>query len=328
MQSGRRREDEKTIRTGIVFDARCLLHKPPPEHPESPDRLRALQRRLEQEGLLARLAAIPAREAGDDDLHLCHTRAYLATVQKDIARRAPMLSTGDTQLSQHADLSARLAAGAAMAAVDAVMSGRVRNAFAAVRPPGHHATLSRGMGFCLYNNVAIAARHARRAWGVDRVLIVDWDVHHGNGTQDIFYDDPSVFFFSTHQAPWYPGTGWPDETGDGPARGTTLNCPFPAGAGRREILGAFRRKLAPAMEWFRPALVLVSAGFDSRQGDPLGLFRLRDEDFAEMTEIVLEIADRWAGGRVVSVLEGGYSLEGMPGAVAAHVRVLAGIASR
>jgi len=328
MQSGRRREDEKTIRTGIVFDARCLLHKPPPEHPESPDRLRALQRRLEQEGLLARLAAIPAREAGDDDLHLCHTRAYLATVQKDIARRAPMLSTGDTQLSQHADLSARLAAGAAMAAVDAVMSGRVRNAFAAVRPPGHHATLSRGMGFCLYNNVAIAARHARRAWGVDRVLIVDWDVHHGNGTQDIFYDDPSVFFFSTHQAPWYPGTGWPDETGDGPARGTTLNCPFPAGAGRREILGAFRRKLAPAMEWFRPALVLVSAGFDSRQRDPLGLFRLRDEDFAEMTEIVLEIADRWAGGRVVSVLEGGYSLEGMPGAVAAHVRVLAGIASR
>jgi len=325
MQSGRRREDETTRRTGIVFDARCLLHEPPPEHPESPHRLRALHRRLELERVLPRLAAIPAREANDDDLHLCHTRAYLATVQKDIARRAPMLSTGDTHLSGHADASARFAAGAAMAAVDAVMSGHVSNAFAAVRPPGHRATLSRGMGFCLYNNVAIAARHARRAWGVDRILIVDWDVHHGNGTQDIFYDDPSVFFFSTHQAPWYPGTGWPDETGDGPARGTTLNCPFPAGAGRREILGAFRRKLAPAMEWFRPALVLVSAGFDSRQGDPLGLFRLRDEDFAEMTEIVLEIADRWAGGRVVSVLEGGYSLEGMPLAAMAHVRALAGI---
>ena len=312
-------------RTGLVFSPACLQHSPPLDHPESPERLRALHQRLEQDGLLGRLVQIPGREATDDDLHLCHTRAYLATVQKDIARRAPLLSTGDTHLSPHADASARAAAGAAMAAVDAVLSGRVRNAFAAVRPPGHHATLSRGMGFCLYNNVAIAARHARRAWGVDRILIADWDVHHGNGTQDIFYDDPSVFFFSTHQSPWYPGTGWPDETGDGPARGTTLNCPFPAGAGRREVLGAFRRKLLPAMEWFRPALVLLSAGFDSRRGDPLGLFRLHDGDFQELTETLLEIAERWAEGRLVSVLEGGYSLEGLPSAAAAHLRGLVGI---
>jgi acetoin utilization deacetylase AcuC-like enzyme len=315
----------KTGQTGLVFPQACFLHAPPPDHPELPDRLRALRQRLEQDGLLGRLLHIEGREATDDDLHLCHTRAYLATVQKDIARHAPMLSTGDTHLSPHADASARAAAGAAMAAVDAVLSGRARNAFAAVRPPGHHATLSRGMGFCLYNNVAIAARHARRAWGADRILIVDWDVHHGNGTQDIFYDDPSVFFFSTHQAPWYPGTGWPDETGDGPARGTTLNCPFPAGSGRREILGAFRRKLLPAMEAFRPEFVLVSAGFDSRRDDPLGLFRLHDEDFRELTEIVMEIADRWARGRLVSVLEGGYSLHGMPLAVAAHLRGLMGI---
>jgi acetoin utilization deacetylase AcuC-like enzyme len=271
------------------------------------------------------MVLLPPRSATDDDLHLCHTRAYLATVKKDIARRAPVLSTGDTHLSPHADTSARAAAGAAMAAVDAVFEGRVRNAFAAVRPPGHHATQNRGMGFCLYNNAAIAARHAQRAWGADRVLIADWDVHHGNGTQDIFYTDPSVFFFSTHQAPWYPGTGWPDETGEGPARGTTLNCPFPAGAGRREILGAFRRKLVPAMEWFRPSLVVISAGFDSRREDPLGLFRLRDGDFYELTQIVLEIADRWAQGRVVSVLEGGYHLHGMPLAVAAHVQALLGI---
>lgn len=301
------------------------MHAPPPDHPESPERLRALLHRLEQEGLLARLRQIPGREATDDDLHLCHTRAYLATVRKDLARRAPLLSTGDTHLSLHADESARAAAGAAMAAVDAVLSGSVRNAFAAVRPPGHHATLNRGMGFCVYNSVAIAARHARRAWGVDRILIVDWDVHHGNGTQDIFYDDPSVFFFSTHQAPWYPGTGWPDETGSGPGRGTTLNCPFPAGSGRREILGAVCRKLLPAMEWFRPALVLISAGFDSRRGDPLGLFRLHDGDFRELTDAVLEIAERWARGRVVSVLEGGYSLQGMPSAAAAHLRGLMGL---
>lgn len=317
-----------TRRTGLVFPPACLRHAPPPDHPESPGRLRALSRRLEQDGLSGRAVAVPSRPATDDDLHLCHTRAYLATVRKDIARRVPVLSTGDTHLSPEADSSARAAAGAALAAVDAVLSGQVRNAFAAVRPPGHHATLSRGMGFCLYNNVAIAARHARRAWGVDRILIADWDVHHGNGTQDIFYDDPSVFFFSTHQAPWYPGTGWPDETGEGPARGTTLNCPFPAGAGRREILGAFRRKLAPAMEGFRPALVLISAGFDSRRGDPLGLFRLHDEDFRELTEIVMEIADRWAQGRLVSVLEGGYSLQGMPQAVAAHVRGLMGVRER
>jgi len=321
------REDlvHKTGETGLVFPQACFLHAPPPDHPESPDRLRALRRRLELDGLLSRLVHLQEQEATDDDLHLCHTRAYLAAVNKDIARHAPMLSTGDTHLSPYADASARAAAGAAMAAVDAVLSGRVRNAFAAVRPPGHHATLSRGMGFCLYNNVAIAARHARRAWGVDRILIVDWDVHHGNGTQDIFYDDPSVFFFSTHQAPWYPGTGWPDETGDGPARGTTLNCPFPAGSGRREILGAFRRKLLPAMEGFRPEFVLVSAGFDSRRDDPLGLFRLHDEDFRELTEMVLEIADRWAQGRLVSVLEGGYSLHGMPAAAAAHLRGLMGI---
>ncbi len=315
----------ETGSTALVFPAECLLHAPPPDHPESPERLRSLLHRLEQEGLLGRLIRIPGRDATDDDLHLCHTRAYLAAVQKDIARRAPLLSTGDTHLSPHVDASARAAAGAAMAAVDAVLSGSVRNAFAAVRPPGHHATLSRGMGFCLYNSVAIAARHARRAWGVDRILIADWDVHHGNGTQDIFYDDPSVFFFSTHQAPWYPGTGWPDETGSGPGRGTTLNCPFPAGSGRREILGAFRRKLLPAMEWFRPALVLISAGFDSRRGDPLGRFRLHDGDFRELTETVLEIAERWAQGRVVSVLEGGYSLQGMPSAAAAHLRGLMGL---
>lgn len=322
MGSGHTQERERPRRTAVAFDRACLLHQPPPGHPESPERLAALHAHLEREGLLPLAAPLAAREATDDDLHLCHTRAYIAAVRRDIARRAAVLSTGDTHLSAHADESARHAAGAAMAAVDAVLSGEARNAFAAVRPPGHHATLSRGMGFCLYNNVAIAARHARRRWGVERILIVDWDVHHGNGTQDIFYDDPSVFFFSTHQAPWYPGTGWPDETGEGPARGTTMNCPFPAGAGRREIFGAFRRKLVPAMERFRPELVLVSAGFDSREGDPLGLFRLRDEDFAGLTRILLEIADRWSGGRLVSVLEGGYSLQGMPRAAAAHLRTL------
>ncbi len=310
--------------TGLILDHEFELHEPGPGHPESPLRHRAIAQALETSGWLGRLARIPAREAGDDDLHLCHTRAYLATVKHDVARRSATLSTGDTSLGPHTERVARLAAGAAMAGVDAVMTGRVHAAFAAVRPPGHHATLSRGMGFCVYNNVALAARYARKAYGVDRILIADWDVHHGNGTQDIFYEDPSVFFFSTHQAPWYPGTGAADETGAAAGQGTTMNCPFKAGAGHAEIVGAFRRKLLPAMKEFQPELVLLSAGFDSRRGDPLGRFQLRDEDFHELTTIALEIADLSAQGRVVSILEGGYNVGGLASAVLAHIESLSG----
>jgi acetoin utilization deacetylase AcuC-like enzyme len=204
------------------------------------------------------------------------------------------------------------------------MSGRARNAFCVLRPPGHHATASRGMGFCLLNNVALAARYAQRHHGLERVLIVDWDVHHGNGTQEIFYTDPSVFFFSTHQWPLYPGTGRADEAGDGAGQGTTMNFPFPAGSGRTEVLGVVENSLMPAADRFQPGLVLISAGFDSRIGDPLGGFTLTDEDFADLTRRAMEIADRHAQGRVVSVLEGGYDLEGLASATAAHVAALAG----
>jgi acetoin utilization deacetylase AcuC-like enzyme len=200
----------------------------------------------------------------------------------------------------------------------------VRNAFCAVRPPGHHATASRGMGFCFFNHAALAARYAQRRHGLERALIVDWDVHHGNGTQDIFYSDPTVFFFSTHQWPLYPGTGRADETGEGAGVGTTMNFPFPAGSGRKEILGAVENSLAPAAERFRPDLVVISAGFDSRVGDPLGRFTLTDRDFGDLTRAVMEIAARHAGGRVVSVLEGGYNLDGLASAAAAHVEALCG----
>ena len=209
-------------------------------------------------------------------------------------------------------------------AVDGVIAGTWRNAFCAVRPPGHHATPDRGMGFCLFNNVAIAARYAQDRHGLERIAIVDWDVHHGNGTQDIFYENGSVFFFSTHQSPWYPGTGAKDETGAGAGRGSTLNVPLPAGSGIREIGAAFRGPFMEKMRDFKPDLILVSAGFDSRLGDPLGHFTLSDEDFATLTALLLELADTHAGGRLVSVLEGGYNQNGLAKAVESHVRALQG----
>ncbi|HEV7868399.1 MAG TPA: histone deacetylase, partial [Chthoniobacteraceae bacterium] len=179
-----------------------------------------------------------------------------------------------------------------------------------------------GMGFCILNNIAIAARHAQQR-GARRVLIVDWDVHHGNGTQDIFYEDGSVFFFSTHQSPWYPGTGRADETGVGAGKGTTLNCPLPAGSGRAEIWKAFAMQLLPAADAFKPDFVLISAGFDSRENDPLGHFKLTDADFSELTRLMRNLADRHAKGRIVSMLEGGYNLSGVASAARAHVEALA-----
>jgi acetoin utilization deacetylase AcuC-like enzyme len=243
-------------------------------------------------------------------------------VEREVTTGFHELSTGDTIISPRSLDASTRATGGALNAVDAVMGGQANNAFCIPRPPGHHATPVRGMGFCLFNTVAIAARYAQQKYGVERVLIADWDVHHGNGTQDIFYSDGTVFFFSTHQYPWYPGTGAASESGEGPGQGTTLNCPFPAGSGRKEILGAFHEKLLPAAESFKPGLVLLSAGFDSRIGDPLGNFTLTDTDFADLTMLLREIADKHAEGRLVSVLEGGYSLGGLAAGVRAHVAAL------
>jgi acetoin utilization deacetylase AcuC-like enzyme len=305
--------------TGIVLSPRYRDHLTGPGHPERPDRVTAIESRLKADGLLDRLVRIEPRVATEAEVLRCHTADYLAAARRDVAAGAEALSTGDTPISPASLDTALLAAGGLLAAVDAVCTGRVANAFAVVRPPGHHATPDRGMGFCLLNNVAIAARHAQTAHGATRVLIADWDVHHGNGTQDIFYADPSVYFFDTHQHPLYPGTGSAAETGSGPGEGFTRNCPFPAGAGRREIVGAFADLLVPAADAFRPDLVLVSAGFDSRIGDPLGGFRLTDDDFAELTAIVRGIAARHCDGRLVSTLEGGYALDGLASAAVAHV---------
>lgn len=289
-------------------------------HPERPERFDAVVQGLAP--LAARLQKISSRNATDEELLLCHTADYLRLAKSDIESGQPYLSTGDTDVTPNSWDVAIRAAGGVLNAVDTVCEGRANNVFCAVRPPGHHATASRGMGFCILNNIAIGARYAQRKYGVARVAIVDWDVHHGNGTQEIFYEDPSVFFFSTHQWPLYPGTGRADETGAGAGDGTTMNFPLPAGSGRREILGAVQKSLVPAMEQFQPELVMISAGFDSRVGDLLGRFTLTDEDFADLTRAVMEIAARSASGLVVSVLEGGYSLDGLACSARAHVEAL------
>jgi acetoin utilization deacetylase AcuC-like enzyme len=305
--------------TQVFFDPATLRHEPSGDHPESPKRLDSAMESVRSLERKARLTVVAPRAATEDEILRVHTPQYLKLVRAEIEAGRQTLSTGDTAISSGSLGAALAAAGTVVSAVDAVLTGRARNAFCAVRPPGHHASQARGMGFCVFNNIAIGARHAARAHGVERILIADWDVHHGNGTQEVFWSDGSVLFFDTHQHPWYPGTGSPNETGEGKGRGRIVNRPFPAGAGREEILGAFRTGLVPAAERFRPELVMISAGFDSRAGDPLGKFTLTDPDFAELTALVVHIAQQHARGRVVSVLEGGYSLDGLARAVGAHV---------
>ncbi|GIW70558.1 MAG: acetoin utilization protein [Planctomycetota bacterium] len=311
--------------TGFASPAACAAHRVAWGHPERPERLQAIAAALEAAGLAARLQPLAPVAVEPALLAEVHEPAYLALAQAEIAAGRRELSTGDTPLSAGSWQAVLAASGAVLAAVDAVCEGRLHNAFCAVRPPGHHAEPARGMGFCIVNHVALAARHAQRRHGLERVLIADWDLHHGNGTQEAFYADGSVFYFSTHEYGNYPmaltGRGYAYEVGEGPGRGANMNRPLPSGAGDAEIQAAFA-ELADAMERFRPQLVLISAGFDARHGDPLGGLRVTDEGFAELTRMVLEIARAHAGGRLVSVLEGGYDLEGLGLAAAAHVREL------
>ena len=251
-----------------------------------------------------------------------HTEEYLQRLEQT-ANQARSYLDQDTVLSKESFRVAKLAAGGVLKAVDAIMAGRIENAFVALRPPGHHAFANRGSGFCLINNVAVAVRYVQEEYELKRVLIVDWDVHHGNGTQDIFYADPSVFYFSTHQWPYYPGTGASTETGSGAGVGATLNVPLPVGSGDVEVIEAYKDKLVPAAEAFRPQFVFISAGFDAHRDDPLAGLKLTEAGYRELTQIVNDIAQRFANGRLVSVLEGGYNLDALARSVEAHVRELA-----
>ena len=307
--------------TGFVFHPRCVEHDAGRGHPERPDRLRAIQARLSGSGLLAELDAREARRANEDELARVHGREHVARVRSACAR-APCALDGDTSISALSFEAALRAAGGVLEACERVLAGEWRNAFCAVRPPGHHAERDEAMGFCLFNNVAVAAAALRAVHGIARVAILDWDVHHGNGTQHTFERDPSVFYASLHQWPLYPGTGAAGERGLGPGEGTTRNCPQPAGAGDAEWLAALEGEILPELEAFHPEFVLISAGFDAHRLDPLASTCLSERGYAEMTTRMLELAARSARGRLVSVLEGGYHLEALASCVETHLACL------
>jgi acetoin utilization deacetylase AcuC-like enzyme len=307
--------------TGLVCDAFFTLHDPT-ACPETPRRIGAIEEGLTAAGLYSQLKLIKPRDATETDICLVHAPSYVQVVKKDVLFGSGELSTGDTELSEYSLEVALRATGGVLEAVDALFRGEITNAFCAVRPPGHHATPVAGMGFCIFNHLAIAARYAQKRHGVGKILIVDWDVHHGNGTQETFYDDPSILFFSAHQSPLYPFTGKRNETGTGRALGNTINAPLPAGSGYGEIIGEIETRLEEAISRFRPELLLLSAGFDSRIDDPLADFTLEDEHFTLLTKRAMDWARDFTQGRLLSVLEGGYNLRTLGGAVAAHVEAL------
>jgi acetoin utilization deacetylase AcuC-like enzyme len=289
-------------------------------HPEQPERLRAIQQLLDNERFQS-LARVKAPRADKEAVCRVHPERYLNALAEASPRQGLTALDSDTAMCPGTLEAAWRAAGGAVAAVDEVMGGDADTVFVAMRPPGHHASAETPMGFCFLNNVAIAARHAIAAHGAERVAIVDFDVHHGNGTQNIFWSDKNVLFCSTHQAPFYPGTGGRDETGE---FGTIVNAPLFSGASGDTFQEAFADRVLPRVDAFAPDLVLISAGFDAHERDPLGGLRLKEQDFSEVTKRLMDIADRRCRGRVVSLLEGGYDLDALARSASAHMLALMG----
>lgn len=309
-------------RVGYVYDPLYLEHTVP-GHPESAGRLRAIMEHLETQGVLAQMVRIDPRDASSEDVLLAHTRELMEQVAATVPGDHAWIDV-DTYVTPGSYAAALRAAGGVVAAVDGVLSGELASAFCLVRPPGHHATPDRAMGFCLFNNVAIAALHALEQTDVERVAIIDFDVHHGNGTQDVFYEDPRALYFSMHQFPFYPGTGNWDETGAGAAQGNTINVPFPRGSGDDAYMTAMSEICVPALRRFRPDLVLVSAGFDAHFADPLAGQLVSVKGYFEMATALRELAYELCGGRIVYALEGGYDLTAISWSVHACIDTLLG----
>jgi acetoin utilization deacetylase AcuC-like enzyme len=307
--------------TTLLLSHRSSLdHQTPPGHPERPDRIRAIEQVL-GESRFDKLVREQAPEGTLDSVTLCHSEHYISELRHIAPQSGLIYLDADTSMSPGTWEAAMRGVGGAVAATDAVMSGTHDNAFVAMRPPGHHAEISRPMGFCLFDHAAIAARHAQRKYGIARAAVVDFDVHHGNGTQDIFWSDPTVMYCSTHQMPLFPGTGARGERGE---HDTIVNAPLAPEDGSAKFRAAFENAILPQLQKFSPELIIVSAGFDAHYRDPLASLNLKAEDFGWVTRKLMDVADASAGGRIVSVLEGGYDLQGLQESVAAHVTALMG----
>lgn len=319
--------------TAIVSHPDCLRHDTGPGHPERARRLKALLKAIEQEHapLGEHTILSDGRQAEDEELLLVHPRSHVDRVRKAVELAANSGGwarlDADTVVSEGSWDAALAAVGSLFCAIDTVFAGGAQNAFCPVRPPGHHATVDRAMGFCLFNNVAIGARYAQKK-GIERVLIIDWDVHHGNGTEAIFYEDPHVFYLSMHQSPHYPGTGRLSDTGTGAGAGTTLNLPVPAGLSADDYANELLSGLESATSRFRPDIIFISSGFDAALGDPLAGLTLQPDDYHKLTLSVTEVAASCCEDRVISALEGGYDLENLTRCGLAHIRALAGLEHR
>ncbi|MDP3920713.1 MAG: histone deacetylase [Candidatus Omnitrophota bacterium] len=312
------------MKTGLLYDERFLEHDAGQGHPECKERLTKALSFLEEQPWFSGLERIRAEEVDEKWIAMIHSAAYIRHAKESCEAGAPYLDSTDVGICSKSFEIAKLAAGGALNLADRVIRGNLRNGFALVRPPGHHAESEQALGFCLFNNIAIVARYLQKQHGIDKVLILDWDVHHGNGTQHVFEEDPSVLYISLHQYPFYPGTGGAFETGKGRGRGATLNCPMEAGASDGDYQAAFLDCIIPKIRDFRPEVVLISAGFDAHKEDPLGQVCLTTDCFRWMSERIAEVAAQYAGGRVISLLEGGYNLDVIGPSIAAHLGVLCG----
>ena len=310
------------MKVGYVYDPIYLKHDTG-QHVENAKRLEAIISHLEQTKLKQQLTPINPRPASINEISLVHDKEYISRI-RDVAQKGGGWLDPDTVISPDSYEAAIYAAGGVITAAEAVMDGEVGSAFALVRPPGHHATSQRAMGFCLFNNIAIATKYALDKYKLERILITDFDVHHGNGTQEAFYDDPQVLYISTHEFPFYPGTGSLEETGSGAAKGTTINIPLPAGCGDAEYLQVFEQIITPAARRFNPQLIMVSAGYDLHWADNLALMQVSTTGFAEMAKIIKGLADELCNGRLVFTLEGGYQLKALSYSVKATFDVLLG----